>query len=83
MTTKDIMIDEESIESLVEKIEDKQHEQILERRWKDLWDTWMHLQLIDETHTVVDEDEVDGSCLEGEKDCEWDCSINIDIQNGE
>jgi len=26
MTTKDIMIDEESIESLVEKIEDKQHE---------------------------------------------------------
>jgi len=26
MTTKDIMIDEESIESLVEKIGDKQHE---------------------------------------------------------
>jgi len=26
--------------------------------------------LIDETHTLVDEDEVDGSCLEGEKDYE-------------
>jgi hypothetical protein len=32
----------------------------------------MHLQLIDE-------DQVDGSCLEGEKDYEWDYSINIDI----
>jgi hypothetical protein len=79
MTIKDIMIDEESIESLVEKIEDKQDGYTLKRRWKDLWDTLMHLQLIDETHALVDEDEVDGSCLEGEKECEWDCSIKIDI----
>ncbi len=62
MIIKDIMIDEESIESLVEKTKDKQHEQTLKRRRKDLWDTWMHLQLINETHTLVDEDEVDGSC---------------------
>jgi hypothetical protein len=33
----------------------------------------MHLQLIEKTQTLVDEDEVDGSCLECKKDCEWDC----------
>jgi hypothetical protein len=38
----------------------------------------MHLQLIEKTQTLVDEDEVDGSCLKGEKDCEWDYSRHMD-----
>jgi len=43
----------------------------------------MHLQLIEKTQTLVDEDEVDGNCLEGEKDCEWHCFRHMDTYNDE
>jgi hypothetical protein len=39
----------------------------------------MHLQLIDETHALVDADNVDWNNSKEEKDGEWDCARNVDI----
>jgi hypothetical protein len=51
----------------------------LKKRKKDLWDPQMHMQLIDEAQTLVDNGYMDGINFEEEEDIEWDCVKNMDI----
>jgi hypothetical protein len=55
----------------LEETKVKTQYKILSKKRKHLWDTQMHLQIIDEAQAMVDEEDNHEDSPSDEKDCEW------------
>jgi len=58
-----------------------QHKILFKKKRKHLWDTQMHLQMIEETQAMVDEKDNHEDSSSDEKDCERIQSKHMDIWN--
>ncbi len=55
----------------------------MSKKKKHLWDTQVHLQMIEETQATVDEEDSHEDFPNDEKDCEWIQFKHMDFWNDE